>query len=179
MRSVNGLRQHTEKLEPLSRPNRNKVKQRILNMSLIDVSCHELCRRHILKRCVRENFPGHNCLRKLVEETVFDIRVHLKCVAQSHLPFLNIRKHRELLVDELRCGYRMRSLISIVCRQVVILTRVKYDSAVTDDYTAHKLVNDSPLHIDVAEEDSVDSVVKHYVESLESAHGRNLRHAES
>ena len=44
---------------------------------------------------------------------------------------------------------------------------------------AEVLVDERPLHVDVAEDDAVHGVVQHHVEALERAHRGDLRHAEA
>ena len=67
----------------------------------------------------------------------------------------------------------------VVSGQVVILTGVDDDAGVAVDDTGEVLIHDGALHVDVAEQDAVQSVVQHDVQTLQSAHGGDLRHAQA
>ena len=147
-------------------PYGRQVKQRILQMSFEDVAGHKLGRRHVLQSGLGEDFSCHLRLCQLHQETVFRIRVHFEGVAQTHLLFGNVCQHCKLLVDELRCRYRVRCFDSIVGREVIILAGVEDDAAVADDYAGHVLIDQRSLHVDVSEQDAVDGVVQHNVQTL-------------
>ena len=98
-------------------------------------------------------------------------------MAQTHLLFRNVCQNRKLFVDELGSSYSVCSFDCIICGQVVIFTGVEDNTAVTDDDSGHVLVNQSSLHVDVSEQDAVDCVVQHNIQSFQCAHCSDFRHA--
>ena len=89
------------------------------------------------------------------------------------------RREGEALVQELAREDRVRLLDRVGRRQVVVLAGVDDDAGPGVDHPAELLVDERPVHVDVAEEDSVHRVVQHHVEALERPHGRDLGHAEA
>ena len=67
----------------------------------------------------------------------------------------------------------------VVGGQVVILTGVDDDAGIAVDDAGEVLVNDGALHVDIAEQDAVQSVVQHDVQTLQSAHGGDFGHAQT
>ena len=100
-------------------------------------------------------------------------------MAETHLIFRDVSEYSELFIDELGSCYCMSCFDGIVCCEVVVFTGVEDDTAVADDNSGHELVNQRSLHVDISEEDAVDSVVKHNVKSFESTHCSDFRHAHS
>ena len=70
-------------------------------------------------------------------------------------------------------------LDSISRREVVVLTRVDDDAGEAIDHTTGVLVDDRALHIDITEEDTVERIVEHDVQSLKSSHDSDLWHTET
>ena len=73
----------------------------------------------------------------------------------------------------------MGGLHGIGCSQVVVLSGVDDHSCKSVDDPREELVYEGPLHVDVPEEDTVEGVVEHHVESLERAHDGYLGHAQA
>ena len=57
----------------------------------------------------------------------------------------------------------MRLLDSVSRREVVVLTRIDDDAGKAIDHTTGVLVDDRALHVNVAEEDTVEGIVEHDV----------------
>ena len=68
---------------------------------------------------------------------------------------------------------------SVVGGQIVILTGVDNHAGIAVDHAGEILVNDGTLHIDVAEQNAVQRIVQHHIQTLQSAHSGNLRHAQA
>ena len=100
-------------------------------------------------------------------------------MAQTHLLFLDVSQYGELLVDELGRQYGVSVLVCIVCGQVVVLAGVEDDIGITDDNSGEVLVDQCSLHVDISEQDPVDSVIEHDVQTLDRTHGCDLRHTHS
>ena len=146
------------------------VEEGILDVAAEDVAGHELCRRHVLQRSLGENLAGHLGLCQFQQETVLEHRVHLEGVSESHLLLRQTGDEGQLLVDDIGGKHGMCSFDGIGCGQVVVLAGIDDDSCKSVDDPREELVNESPLHVDVPEEDTVEGVVEHHVESLERAH---------
>ncbi len=67
----------------------------------------------------------------------------------------------------------------VVGGQIVVLAGVDDDAGISVDNAGEELVHDGALHVDVAEQNAVQSVVQHDVQTLQSAHGGDLRHAQA
>ena len=161
------------------RPDADDVEQRVLDVATEDVARHELGGRHVFQRRVGEDLAGHLCLREFHEEAVFEHRVHLEGVTQAHLLFRQTGNLGQLLVDEVGGQHGMRGFHGVGGGQVVVLTRVDDDAREAVDDTAHILVDEGALHVDVAEQDAVEGVVQHDIEAFESAHDGDFGHAET
>ena len=73
----------------------------------------------------------------------------------------------------------MSLLVGVSGGKIVILTSVDDNAGKAIDDTAEVLVNQRALHIDVAEQDSVQCIVEHHIQSFQGTHGGNLGHAET
>ncbi len=100
-------------------------------------------------------------------------------MAEADLPRLEVGAQGEGLVDEVGADHRVALLEGVRGREVVVLAGVDDDAGAGVDQAAEVLVDERPLHVDVAEDDAVHGVVQHHVEALERAHGGDLRHAEA
>ena len=149
----------------------------LLDVAAEDVAGHELCRRHVLQRGLGEYLAGHLGLGQLQQEAVLEHRVHLEGVSESHLLLGQSGDKGQLLVDDIGGEHGMGGLHGIGCSQVVVLSGVDDHSCKSVDDPREELVYESPLHVDVPEEDTVEGVVEHHVESLERAHDGYLGHA--
>ena len=98
-------------------------------------------------------------------------------MTKTHLVFRNVSKYCELFVDKLGSCYCVSCFDCVIRCKVVVFAGVKDNSAVSDDYSGHELVNQCSLHVDVSEQDAVDCVVKHNVKSFKSTHCSDFRHA--
>ena len=148
-------------------------------MSPEDITGHELRRRHIFQRSLREDFARHLCLSQLEQEAVLQHRIHLEGVSQTHLLLRQTGDQRQLLVDQVGSQHGVGLLDGIGRGQVVVLTRVDDYTGESVDYTRHELVDERTLHVDIAEQDTVECVVEHDVESLQCTHGCDFRHTET
>ena len=178
-RSVDSLCGHTKQLNALVCPDANHVEQSILNMAAEDVAGHELCGRHILQRCLREDFAKHLSLRQFQQEAVFQRRVHFKGVTQTHLLFGETCQKSKLFVDEVGGKHCVSLLYSVGGGEVVVLAGVDDNACIAVYYAAHELVNKRALHIDVAEQDTVESIVEHHVKTLKGTHSGYFGHTET
>ena len=148
-------------------------------MTAEDVAGHELGGRHVLQGRVGEDLAGHLCLRQLIQEGVLHGGIHLEGVAQTHLLLAHTGGLGEGLVDELGGQHGVGGGDGVVGGQVVILTGVDDNAGIAVDDTGEVLVDDGTLHVDIAEQDAVQSVVQHHVQTLQSAHGGDLGHAQA
>ena len=148
-------------------------------MATEDVARHELRRGHVFQRGFGEDFAGHLCLSQLQQEAVLEHRVHLKGVTQTHLLLGQTCHEGELLVDEVRSQHRVGSLDSVGGGQIVVLTRVDDDAGKAIDDAAHVLVDERALHVDVAEENAVEGIVQHHIQTFEGAHDGDFGHTQT
>ena len=73
----------------------------------------------------------------------------------------------------------MSSFNSIGSGEVVVFTRIDDNASETIDNARHILVNQSALHVDVAEKNAIQSIVQHDIEAFESTHDGDFRHAKT
>ena len=140
-------------------------------MAAEDVAGHELRGRHVLQGSVGEDLSCHLRLGQLQQEAVFGHGIHFECVAQTHLPFLDVGQNSELFVDHLGSQNGVRRFDRVVGRQVVIFAGVEDNAAVADDDSGEELVYNGSLHVDVAEQNAVQGVVEHDVQTFQSTGG--------
>ena len=100
-------------------------------------------------------------------------------MAQTHLLLTHAGTQSESLVQELRSQNGMSAGDSIVGGQIVVLTGIDDNAGITIDDTREVLVNDGTLHVDVTEQDAVQRVVQHNIQTLQSAHSGDLGHAQT
>ena len=100
-------------------------------------------------------------------------------MAQTHLLLTHTGGLGEGFVQELGSQHRVSAGDSVVGGQIVVLTGVDDNAGITVDNTGEVLVNDGTLHIDVAEQDAVESIVQHNIQALQSAHSGDLGHAQA
>lgn len=116
---------------------------------------------------------------QLVQERILHGGIHLERVAQTHLLLAHTGGLGKGLVDELGGQHGVGRGDSVVGGQIVILTGVDDNAGIAVDDTGEVLVHDGALHIDVAEQDAVQRVVQHDVQTLQSAHSGDLGHAQA
>ncbi len=126
-----------------------------------------------------EDLPGHLGLRQLIEEAVLQHRIDLKGVAQTHLLLGQAGQQGQLFVDQVGSQHRVSLLDRVGCGEVVVLARVDDYAGEAVDYARHILIDQRALHIDVPEEDAVQGVVQHHIQTFECAHYGDLGHAEA
>ena len=73
----------------------------------------------------------------------------------------------------------MSLLIGVGGGQIVVFARVDDNASKAVDYAREILVNQCALHIDVAEQNTVEGIVKHHIEPLKGAHSGNLWHTKA
>ena len=57
----------------------------------------------------------------------------------------------------------MRLLHSICCRQIIIFSRIDNNPGESVNYPGHILVYQRTLHIDIPEENTIQSIIEHHV----------------
>ena len=176
---MDGFRHHAQQLQLLVRQNADHVKQRVLNVAAENIAGHELRGGHILQRGLGEDLPGHLRLGQLIQEGVLHAGVHLECMAQTHLLLPHAGPQSEGFVEELGGQHGVGAGDSIVGGQVVILAGVDDHAGITVDDAGEILVDDGALHIDVAEQNAVEGIVEHHIQTLQGAHGSDFGHTEA
>ncbi len=73
----------------------------------------------------------------------------------------------------------MSLLDRVGCGEVVVLARVDDYAGEAVDYARHILIDQRALHVDVAEQNAVQGVVEHHIQTFECAHYGDLGHAEA
>ena len=85
---------------------------------------------------------------------------------------------REVLVEQLGHGHRVRRLDRVGGGEVVVLAGVDDDAGPGVDLPGEPLVDERADRVDVAEQDAVHRVVEHHVEPLQPGQRGDLRHAQ-
>ena len=176
---MDGLGHHAQQAQPLVGEDGHHVEQGILDVTAENVAGHELRGGHVLQRGVGEDLAGHLRLGQLVEEGVLHGGVHFEGVAQTHLLLAHTGVLGKGLVQELGGQNGVGGGDGVVGGQIVVLTGVDDHAGIAVDHAGEVLVHDGALHVDVAEQDAVQSVVEHHVQALQSAHGGDLGHTQA
>ena len=156
------------------------VEQGVLNVAAEDVAGHELRGRHVLQRARWGRSHGPSAPAPAHRGSVFSTAGSIskawpRPICSSRMP----ASFGEGLVQELGGEHGVGGGDGVVSRQVVVLTGVDDDARIAVDDAGEVLVDDRALHVDVAEQDAVESVVQHNVQTLQSAHGGDLGHAQA
>ena len=159
---VQGLREHPEQHDLLAGEDAGEVEHAVDDVALEDVARHVLGWRHVLQRIAREQLPDELRIGDLVDDLIRLAGVDLERVAEADLPRLEVGAQGERLVDEVGADHGVALLEGIRGREVVVLARVDDDAGTRVDEPAKVLVDERPLHVDVAEDDPVHRVVEHH-----------------
>ena len=94
------------------------------------------------------------------------MRINFKSMAKAHLLRWNASDLCKTLVNELRSDHSMLRFEGISSCQIVILACIDNDPSSRVDTAGEELIDKRTFHINIAKDDTVESVVEHHIKPL-------------